>query len=140
MVLLSGPCAAGGRVKRASPCCAQAERAVIGQIAVATLHLDAFQTRLVTCFTAPLLTIMNAAEITALLQTVFPQADLQVTGDGGKFEVRMVDAAFEGLRTVQRQQKVYAVLNDAITSGAVHAVTIRAMTPEEGRQAALFGQ
>ena len=83
---------------------------------------------------------MNAAEITALLQTVFPQADLQVTGDGGKFEVRMVDAAFEGLRTVQRQQKVYAVLNDAITSGAVHAVTIRAMTPEEGRQAALFGQ
>lgn len=83
---------------------------------------------------------MNAEQITALLQAAFPQAQINVTGGGGKFDLRIVDAAFEGLRTVARQQKVYAVLNEAITSGAIHAVGIRAMTAEESRQAALFGQ
>lgn len=83
--------------------------------------------------------VMNATDITALLQAAFPQAEIAVSGEGGKFDLRLVDTQFDGLRPVPRQQKVYAVLNPQILSGAIHAVTIRAMTPEEWRKASLFG-
>ena len=82
---------------------------------------------------------MTAEQISQLLQQAFPQADITVTGQAGKFDLRIVDAGFEGLRTITRQQQVYAPLNAEIASGAIHAVTIRALTPEEWRKAALFG-
>ncbi|MCP5775192.1 BolA/IbaG family iron-sulfur metabolism protein [Klebsiella pneumoniae] len=62
-----------------------------------------------------------------------------MSGQGGKFDLRIVDDQFEGKRPVARQQAVYAPLNAHIASGAVHAVTIRAMTKEEWRKASLFG-
>ncbi len=74
-----------------------------------------------------------------LLQAAFPAADIATSGQAGKFDVRLVDAQFEGQRPVQRQQAVYAPLNSYIASGEVHAVTIRALTPEEWRKASLFG-
>lgn len=82
---------------------------------------------------------MNSEQLTQILQQAFPQADIQVTGQAGKFDLRIVDSAFEGKRTVARQQNVYAPINEHIASGVVHAVTIRAMTPEEWRKASLFG-
>ena len=82
---------------------------------------------------------MNNEELSQILQDAFPDADIAVTGQAGKFDLRIVDAGFEGKRTVARQQAVYAPINAHIASGAVHAVTIRAMTPEEWRKASLFG-
>ncbi|ONG42008.1 hypothetical protein BKE30_01720 [Alkanindiges hydrocarboniclasticus] len=82
---------------------------------------------------------MNSDQLAMLLQAAFPQAEVHVTGQAGKFDLRIVDAQFEGLRPVARQQAVYAPINEQIASGAVHAVTIRAMTPEEWRKASLFG-
>ncbi len=82
---------------------------------------------------------MNSEQLEQLLKNTFPNAEIQVTGEAGKFDLRIVDDQFEGKRTVARQQAVYAPLNPHITSGAVHAVTIRAMTKEEWRKASLFG-
>ena len=82
---------------------------------------------------------MNSEQLSQILQNAFPEADIAVTGQAGKFDLRIVDAVFEGKRTVARQQAVYAPINEHIASGAVHAVTIRAMTPEEWRKASLFG-
>lgn len=82
---------------------------------------------------------MNSDQLATLLQAAFPQAEVHVTGQAGKFDLRIVDAQFEGLRPVARQQAVYAPINEHIASGAVHAVSIRAMTPEEWRKASLFG-
>ncbi|XID75355.1 BolA family iron metabolism protein IbaG [Alkanindiges sp. WGS2144] len=82
---------------------------------------------------------MNSEQLVALLQAAFPQADVAVTGQAGKFDLRIVDAQFEGMRPVARQQAVYAPLNEHIASGVVHAVSIRALTPEEWRKASLFG-
>jgi len=74
-----------------------------------------------------------------LLQAAFPGADVAATGQAGKFDVRVVDGRFDGQRPVARQQAVYAPLNSYIASGEIHAVSIRAMTPEEWRKASLFG-
>ncbi len=82
---------------------------------------------------------MSPEQLTELLQAAFPNADIAVSGQAGKFDLRIVDAQFEGVRPVARQQAVYAPLNEHIASGVVHAVTIRAMTPEEWRKASLFG-
>lgn len=82
---------------------------------------------------------MNSEQLSQILQEAFPDAEIAVTGQAGKFDLRIVDAVFEGKRTVARQQAVYAPINAHIASGAVHAVTIRAMTPEEWRKASLFG-
>ena len=82
---------------------------------------------------------MNSEQLSQILQNAFPEAEIAVTGQAGKFDLRIVDAGFEGKRTVARQQAVYAPINEHIASGAVHAVTIRAMTPEEWRKASLFG-
>jgi acid stress-induced BolA-like protein IbaG/YrbA len=82
---------------------------------------------------------MNSDQLSQILQQAFPQAEIVVSGQAGKFDLRIVDAEFEGKRTVARQQAVYAPLNPHIASGTVHAVTIRAMTPEEWRKASVFG-
>lgn len=74
---------------------------------------------------------MDSDGLKSLLQTAFPEADVTVSGGAGRFELAVVDAAFVGLNRVKRQQRVYKALGDVITSGAVHAVTIVARTPEE---------
>ena len=83
---------------------------------------------------------MNPEAIKALLVEAFPQAEaIEVTGEGGKFNVTIVSDEFTGLRPVAKQQRVYAPLNEQIASGAIHAVTMRNLTPEEWRKAKLFG-
>ena len=82
---------------------------------------------------------MNSEQLTEILKAAFPEAEVAVSGQAGKFDLRIADDQFEGKRLVARQQTVYAPLNSYIASGEVHAVTIRAMTKEEWRKASLFG-
>ena len=82
---------------------------------------------------------MHSEQLTQILKEAFPEAEVAVSGQAGKFDLRIVDDQFDGKRTVTRQQAVYAPLNSYIASGAVHAVTIRAMTKDEWRKASLFG-
>lgn len=82
---------------------------------------------------------MNSEQLTEVLKQAFPNAEVVVSGQAGKFDLRVVDDQFEGKRPVARQQLVYAPLNSFIASGEVHAVTIKAMTKEEWRKASMFG-
>ncbi|MYA16229.1 MAG: BolA/IbaG family iron-sulfur metabolism protein [Gammaproteobacteria bacterium] len=70
-------------------------------------------------------------DLKSRLEGAFADAEVAVDGEGNRFEIHLVSAAFDGLTRVKRQQAVYAVIGDLISSGAVHAVTIRAMTPAE---------
>ena len=74
---------------------------------------------------------MNASEVKALLESSIPQSDVIAEGEGCNFQVTVVAAVFEGLSTVKRQQLVYSHLQDAIASGAIHAVTMKTYTPEQ---------
>lgn len=65
------------------------------------------------------------------IESTISGAVVAVSGEGNRFEIRVVAEAFEGLSRVKRQQAVYAAIGDLISSGAVHAVTIRAVTPAE---------
>ena len=49
---------------------------------------------------------------------------------GGHFELVIVAPVFAGLRAVERHRMVYALLADLIPA-RIHALSIRAMTPDE---------
>ncbi|MBQ0798421.1 MAG: BolA/IbaG family iron-sulfur metabolism protein [Porticoccaceae bacterium] len=74
---------------------------------------------------------MDAELIINRLQTALDVDDVQAVVEGNHVSVTLAGSVFEGLRAVQRQQKVYGVLNDLIASGAIHAVNIKAYTPAE---------
>ncbi len=74
---------------------------------------------------------MNPDEVKRLIEAGLPGAEVEVTGDGSKFEARVVSDAFEGLNTVKRHQKVFATVNEHIASGAIHALTLKTLTPDE---------
>lgn len=74
---------------------------------------------------------MEPKALQSLLQERMPDADIEVTGDGYQYEIRVLSDEFEGLLPVKRQQKVYSVINEEIQSGQVHAVRIKALTPAE---------
>ncbi|MEE9351657.1 MAG: BolA/IbaG family iron-sulfur metabolism protein [Thiotrichaceae bacterium] len=58
-------------------------------------------------------------------------AQATVEGDGYKYQATIISEAFKDLNTMKRHQLVYAALNDVITSGDLHALTIKAYTPDE---------
>ena len=74
---------------------------------------------------------MNDAIIQAVRDGI-DAADVDVVVDGNRALITVVSPAFEGLSRVQKQQKVYACIDAFITDGSLHAVTIRALTPDEG--------
>lgn len=74
---------------------------------------------------------MNADDLIDFLQPHFPDAFIQAANHGNKFDVRVVDAGFEGKRSVQRQQAIYGLVNGFIASGDIHALNIQALTPAE---------
>lgn len=75
---------------------------------------------------------MNHTDAIAILKKAFPAAvAIDAVNNGNKFEVLIVDESFAGKRLVQRQQAVYAIFNEYIASGAIHALTIHAKTPNE---------
>lgn len=55
---------------------------------------------------------------------------LQIEGDGQHFFATIVSPAFEGLRSIARHQKVYAVLGDRMKQ-EIHALSFKTFTPEE---------
>ena len=74
--------------------------------------------------------ISNQA-IQTLLEQHIADANVQVQGDGYKYQATIISPAFADKNTVQRHKLVYAALNEAIAGGSLHALTIHAYTPEE---------
>ena len=76
-------------------------------------------------------TRMNPEDVKRLIETGIPEAKAFVVGDGSKFEATVVSSTFEGLNSVKKHQLVYGTVTDHIISGTLHALTIKAYTPEE---------
>ena len=74
---------------------------------------------------------MDAEQIKGILDAELLQCDVKVEGGDVKYGVTIVGDLFEDLNAVKRQQKVYQILNDHISSGAIHAITMRLFTKAE---------
>lgn len=69
--------------------------------------------------------------IVETLTTALGAQTVVVGGDGRHFEITVVSSQFEGQRPVKKQQMVYAVLNEKIADGVIHAVMMKTLTPAE---------
>jgi len=81
---------------------------------------------------------METEAIKQLIEAGVPQSEATVQGDGSHFQTIVVSPEFEGKSPVIRQKMVYATVSDRITSGELHALTIKAYTPEEWKKAKLM--
>jgi len=65
------------------------------------------------------------------IEKAIPGSKADVTGDGSKFEAVVISDTFEGQMIIKRHKAVYAILNEHITSGTIHALSIKAHTVAE---------
>jgi acid stress-induced BolA-like protein IbaG/YrbA len=56
---------------------------------------------------------------------------VRVSGDGYHYQITLVSEIFKTQSRVARQQWVYALLNEYITAGSLHALTMHTWTPDE---------
>jgi acid stress-induced BolA-like protein IbaG/YrbA len=78
---------------------------------------------------------MNPEDVQKMIEAGLPGCEVKVTGDGSHFDATVIGEMFDGMSQVKKQQAVYKTLGDKITSGEVHALTIKAFTPEEYEKA-----
>lgn len=72
---------------------------------------------------------MDANEIKARIERHFPEAEVSVSGEDGKYTAVVISPQFAGRSAVQRHQMVYAAVSDQIASGELHALSIQARAP-----------
>lgn len=81
---------------------------------------------------------MQATEIESILRAALSLDEVMVQGDGSHFQVIAVSPIFDGMSRVKKQQTVYGPLSDLIVSNAIHALSIKAFTPEEWKREKIF--
>ena len=78
---------------------------------------------------------MDSSTVRDLIQKGLPDAKVDVHGpDGVHFEALIVCASFAGKLPLARHRMVYATLGD-LMGGAIHALSLRTLTPEEAANA-----
>ena len=82
---------------------------------------------------------MNSNTIKQRIEDGIQNAEVYVQLEGNKCHVVVVSELFDSMRSVKKQQTVYGCLNDLISSGALHAVTMQTLTPAEWEQQKKFG-
>ncbi len=79
---------------------------------------------------------MTPETIQNLIEAGLPGAQVRVQGDDGvHFEATVVSEAFRGKLPLARHRMVYNTLGE-LMGGAIHALALRTLTPEEANKAA----
>jgi stress-induced morphogen len=79
--------------------------------------------------------MIEAKELERLVEAAIPGAQAtarDLTGSLDHYELMVVAAAFAGKNPVERHRMVYGALTEPL-KGPLHAVTIKARTPEEAK-------
>ena len=70
-------------------------------------------------------------EVKAILLANLDNAEISVDGDGYQYQITIVSQVFSGKNTIQRHKTIYSLLNDVISDGRLHALSLKTLTPEE---------
>lgn len=74
---------------------------------------------------------METSEVKSIIEAGISGCEATVTADGSKYTAIVVSDEFEGKTMLAEQKMVFALVNEHIQSGAIHALTIKAYTPAE---------
>ena len=78
--------------------------------------------------------MVTPAQIESMIKADMPDAKVvaeDMKGSGDHYQVAIVSSAFEGLSLVKRHQLVYKAVNEAMSSEAIHALSLKTNTPAE---------
>ena len=81
--------------------------------------------------------MIPADQVEKLIKSKLPDAQVTIqdlTGTQDHYQATIVSTSFEGLNLVKQHQLVYGSVNAAMTSGDLHALTLKTFTPEEWGQ------
>lgn len=71
-------------------------------------------------------------DIQIMLQDNLPESKVIVSSsDGRHFEAVIITDAFINKKSLERQKIVYAIIGAHITSGAIHALSLKTFTQQE---------
>ena len=77
--------------------------------------------------------MVSPDQVEAMITAGLPDAQVaarDLTGGGDHYEVTVVSNEFAGRSRVQQHQLVYAAVQDAMASNAIHALALKTYTPE----------
>jgi acid stress-induced BolA-like protein IbaG/YrbA len=74
---------------------------------------------------------MTADELQTLIAAGLKCEHIELTGDGRHWYATIVSPEFEGKRSIQRHQRVYATLGQKMHTDEVHALSMKTYTPAE---------
>ncbi len=77
---------------------------------------------------------MNENDLINRIKGIYPDAEISVAGESCSFEVNVTTPAFADMKALQRQRSILTLFNDEIASGELHALTVKAKTPDELQQ------
>jgi acid stress-induced BolA-like protein IbaG/YrbA len=74
---------------------------------------------------------MTEDELISRIKDLYPDAEISVEGENCSFEVNITTPAFAEMKSLQRQRSILTLFNTEIASGELHALTVKAKTPQE---------
>lgn len=74
---------------------------------------------------------MTSEQLTQIIQAGMRCEHLALEGDGRHWFATIVSAEFEGMRSIQRHQRVYQTLGMKMHTDEVHALSMKTLTPAE---------
>ena len=74
---------------------------------------------------------MTAEELKSIITATLSCSVCELEGDGRHWTATIVSPEFEGKRSIQRHQRVYATLGAKMHTDEVHALSMKTYTPAE---------
>ncbi len=74
---------------------------------------------------------MQVDQVISRIKSAVPDSDITIDGEDCSFEVVVLSTEFAGMPVVRRQQKVLAAFSSELQSGELHALSVKAHTPDE---------
>lgn len=76
--------------------------------------------------------MISPDQVETMIKAGLPDAQVTaVSPDGEHFEVTVISSEFAGKRRVQQHQLVYGAVKQALSTEAIHALSLNTFTPEE---------
>jgi stress-induced morphogen len=82
--------------------------------------------------------MVSPAQVETMIKAGLPDATVQVmdlTGGGDHYQVTVVSSEFEGKSLIQQHQLVYRAVQQAMSTEAIHALSLKTYTPETWQSA-----
>ena len=77
--------------------------------------------------------MISPSQVELMIKESLSDAQVQVqdlTGGGDHYQVVVVSSAFEGKGLVQQHQMVYGAVQQAMSTEAIHALSLKTYTPQ----------